>query len=541
MLSNKKGAILGIALIFTFVLTLIGYGLLQLSGTNKIEVVKSHQSNQVFWITEAAVEHAVSAVKVLCQGMSGYPTNDELGAISQPVFSGYTFDEFTIVRDPDNPNPFQDVITKGPYKGLQGTILPIKISVSVSHDNLSAVEAKIIQFVEHQTFSTFQFGIFYENDLEILPGPAMAFAGPVHSNEDIYVAAENSGGLSFDSYVTSAGDILHDRKNDPGGASSGYVRFRDGEGVYQQMYQGGRWLDSTEADWITESQVRWDGNVQSQDHGITPLSLPLSSADEYHDIIERANAGDSTELAAAKYHNKADLIIIDGVGTDGGGTPVDLSSVVTTTTFHDKREGADITVREVDIAALEASGNAPSNGIIYVSESGSNKGVRLVNGADLPAGGLTIASDNPLYIKGDYNSVDRQSSSVASDAVYFLSNSWDDDDSDRSMSYRIASSTTINTAVMTGNTETTVGNYNGGLENIFRLLENWNSKTLTYKGSIVVLWYSEQAQTGWGGSDIYRPPTRNWSYDDDFSLPANQPAGAASLYSIQRGSWIRVK
>jgi len=60
ILLNQKGAILGVVLIFVFISTLVGYGLLQLSGSNKVESVKVDQSSQAFWLAEAGIPHAQS-------------------------------------------------------------------------------------------------------------------------------------------------------------------------------------------------------------------------------------------------------------------------------------------------------------------------------------------------------------------------------------------------------------------------------------------------------------------------------------------------
>lgn len=305
------------------------------------------------------------------------------------------------------------------------------------------------------------------------------------------------------------------------------------------MKQADVWLDSTQDDWTAESQTRWDGRVKTQEHGVTDLTLPISTGYAPHDIIEREDAGDPAELADAKYYNKAGLKIIDGVATDINDNPVTLpGGVVVTDTFYDYRQGAWMTVREVNVEALRTSGYSPSNGILYVSDSGSNKGVRLINGSELPSGGLTVASDNPIYIQGDYNTTSKKSSSVAGDAVYVLSNNWDDSNSDEALSQRIAQSTAVNSAIMAGNTETSVGAYNGGLENFPRFLEKWGGKTLTYRGSLICLWNSEQATGAWYyGDPQYTAPIRDWGYDTMYGDPANAPPGAPSLTTIQRTSW----
>ena len=77
-------------------------------------------------------------------------------------------------------------------------------------------------------------------------------------------------------------------------------------------------------------------------------------------------------MQAAKLYYEADLrISADAVGnisaTDKSDNPVDVSGCnISTSSFYDKREEASMTVAEVDVAALQACGEAPANGPLYV-------------------------------------------------------------------------------------------------------------------------------------------------------------------------------
>ena len=141
--------------------------------------------------------------------------------------------------------------------------------------------------------------------------------------------------------------------------------------------------------------------------------------------------------------------------------------------------------------------------------------------ASCPSGGLTIVSGNPVYIQGDYNTgsglqlvpgtppliqppsnltgdstqptvagYTKQPSAVIGDAVNILSNSWIDANSGTNP---VASPTTVNTAIISGNVPSGNGYYSGGLENFPRFLENWGGKQFTYYGSMIQLYQSQQA------------------------------------------------
>jgi hypothetical protein len=254
------------------------------------------------------------------------------------------------------------------------------------------------------------------------------------------------------------------------------------------------------------------------------------------------------------------------------------------TTLYDQREGKTVDVSNIDVSvltpALNALGAANFNSVMYivdntpVSGSAPNpKTIRLQNGGILPDAGLTIASQNPIYIQGDYNTgtsstvpytsvpanstgnpndtdsptvagYTRKSSAVLGDAVMFLSNSWNDSNSSLSVSSRNAVNTTYNTAVMTGYTPSGYTNssgvqygYSGGANNYPRFLENWTNKTCTYTGSMVELFQSYVFTGQWALGNIYTPPTRRWNFDTNFLTSA--PPGSLICVVYSRGSWSK--
>jgi hypothetical protein len=203
----------------------------------------------------------------------------------------------------------------------------------------------------------------------------------------------------------------------------------------------------------------------------------------------------------------------------------------------------------VDVAALRTSGVSPSNGILYVTNDGSNNSVRLVNGYQLPAStadGFTVVSEKPTYVQGDYNTTNKVPAAIMADAITVLSNNWGTNNSDTkgdmANSNRPASNTTVNAAFALGpSVESTLNNGNGQLENVIRFLETWSGKTFTYSGSIVSLWHSQRAQGAWvssGSSSYYLAPTRNWSYDTLFNT--RQPPGAPRGIVFVKGRWRQV-
>ena len=211
--------------------------------------------------------------------------------------------------------------------------------------------------------------------------------------------------------------------------------------------------------------------------------------------------------------------------------------------FYDQRELQWVDCCELDIGKLYDEGYEPDNGVVYFSDdiasSSEWPALRINNGAELDAG-LTIASENPVYFNGNFNSTNKKPASIMADAVTFLSNNWSasgyDAKSNMDKSYRPAASTTVNISYVTGNVETTASDYSGGFENLPRFLENWSSKDFNWCGSAVNLWNSVQADGTWNGT-YYNPPNRKWAYDTDLDDPNKLPPEAPVVRIFQRTSW----
>ncbi len=200
--------------------------------------------------------------------------------------------------------------------------------------------------------------------------------------------------------------------------------------------------------------------------------------------------------------------------------------------------------------AIFATVDGPDSGGI------NNYGVRIFGSRNLPIPGgigvaadptgLTLVSDQPLYVLGDYNrglvasgDAPRQPASLVGDTINVLSNRyWDancsglqcrDGQSPASLNspVRDAVETRINAALLGGTDVTSVGNFNGGLQNFPRFHEDWSGVQLVMRGSFVSIDTPRHAQGAWCGTgsvcNIYNPPTRSWTFEDAFLTAVNLP------------------
>lgn len=445
------------------------------------------------------------------------------------------------------------------YQGLSGyqSIYRIIANAQLTNSHNGTLQAGVEQFVATEAIPLFQFAIFYNEDLEINPNPNMVVTGRVHSNGSIYADPANS--LVFSNDVTATGTInLTFKPGDPSGAR----------------------VSGT-------PHVTFDGE---HDGGVSSLNLPIgtnSTTTNVYQILQPPQAGDSTAMSSQRMYNKADLLILvsnAGVTVKSGPYLGGIVKTVSTnqwTNFFtitnvifNARENANVLTCQLDIGKFDSWVTNSTNLLIpllsavdetyvckvYIADfrtgTGKEPGVYLKNGKQLPPNGLTIATPDPVYIQGDYNiktngahsSLSMNStaytypSAVMGDAITILSDSWNDANSSGALSSRVATTTTVNTALLVGIVPTGVHNgtsyYSGGVENFPRFLEDWSSATFWYNGSMVAMFNSQIATAPWGSNaNTYSPPTRDWAFDQNFSNQNKLPPGTPLILTMERMNW----
>lgn len=213
------------------------------------------------------------------------------------------------------------------------------------------------------------------------------------------------------------------------------------------------------------------------------------------------------------------------------------------------------------------------------------RGVRLTNGTVLPGiydsatpsntRGFTVASENGIYVEGNYNATGISSvpatgnspysnylpfntathipASVVADAVTILSNGWNDaqsfsspyDEGNRigtttQMRFGMISGDTISNKESTPNQGGGWANLNGGLHNFKRFLERWTGNRLDYSGSLINLYNSHNNNGSFKCCNtVYDPPIRNWVFDSTFLDPTRLPPGTPFFQYVQTTGFQR--
>jgi hypothetical protein len=569
---SQDGYALLVVMGFFLIGALMLAGILNWCSNQSVQVEWNNQYNQSLAAAEAATEKVLSHISKDFQNgdgegtvfgqLSTYRTMVPSTAESE-YWSGYQFsdtqgsaDHTRVVRV----NPEQQMIMNSQYQGLYGLAATYEIASQARAINMLAnVGAAVRQTVQVATIPIFQFAIFYAVDLEIDPGANMDVTGRVHSNSKLFTTPNSGVTLTYKSHVTSADAMLIYGKK---------------AGDLRDLSNHGTAIFNAEK----------DANVSS-------LTLPIGTSntpDDVYKILEPAPVGEpvSSLLGQQRYYNKADVVV---VVEDGGiitaktgaynsfsqmfkGTNV-ASFIRSDKTFYNGREDKTVKVTQIDVAAFKtwAEASNPVKAIkggsyipnsIYVldkrtQDAGTESGVRLINGDQLPGQVLTVATPSPLYVQGNFNikdnggtssganTVHTKPASLVGDAITILSPSWTDSaNASKSLgNNHTAGDTTVNAALLGGIVETKVRTgglegYSGGVENFPRFLENWSNKTITYNGSMVVMFYSKKATGLWSGTgSYYTPPKRSWAFDINFLDATKLPPGTPKVRSMIRGEW----
>lgn len=531
--NDSRGFVMITSILLLFMFGVLGVSMINKSTDDMNAAGYQMRDTNALYAAEAAADYAYGLFNEAI---------DSTNAPPDPLPNGtFTVDRFTVTYGIAKVGTAtQRTLTSGAYRGLYGLVQDYDLWGHAVSD-ASGVQNSVRIRMERALIPIFQFAIFYDDILEWHPGPPMTLSGRVHSNGDLYLGSNS--GLAIESFLTAGGGIRHGRHPASGQTvGAGDVSIDDNSGNPQSMRNSdGTWLDHDSDDWAQNSMERWGGKVQDSDHGMSQLKLPLEAGDDPRGIIADASGGNSDS-----FENKATLKIIDGQAYfKSGGTWVNVtadltsSGVLSTATFYDGREARTVSAREIDISKLNTSPYWPPNGIVYAKEtqSGGNlKGVRLINGSTLNAG-LTVASDNPVYTKGSYNSVNKKPAAIMADAYTVLSGSWSDASSTLALGSRVAGSTTANVSFISGNVPSNGGTYSGGVENFPRFLEKWDGKTFTWSGSMVQMWQSQRATEEWSYGSYYTAPNRAWQFDTDLLDPDKLPPGTPMVNAVVKRGW----
>ena len=419
------------------------------------------------------------------------------------------------------------------------------------------------------------YAIFYNGVLEFSDCATMTVNGRVHANGPINVGAGGSSTLTFNGTVTTTDRLYAPDRNGNtwGTAPSGWKTYFNGSPTYStNVPRVSISMNMTNSHALIDMPATNDAATtlgQERMYNKAQVILLVSNTSVTMKIqapISGLVPGMDPSPTIVRYTNT--FLSPSALATN-------LPFLTLTNMFTDQREGKKILTTQIDVGkyANWAKANSavqtklPSSSgiyptILYVADNRSNtstnlSAIRITNGVAPPVNGglgFTMATPNPLYLWGHYNATNNLGSTntstalpcaLMSDALTLLSPNWQDSASGSTYSsgsgVRNAANMTVNAAILTGavpSTGSSKTDFSGGVHNLTRMLENWTGDVLTLNTSILNLFNSQKATSQWKyQGTYYNPPTRNWSFDNNFMNPAKQPPGIPAVLVPIRYGW----
>ena len=231
---HAKGFTLIASLLLLLLLSGISIGLMMMVNTEGKVGGGDLQNNAAFRSTEGGVEKMTSDLAAVFQNAQSPSAQDicNVGAPATggPAIAGITWKDYQVTPGvlgaacPTQAN-FKSLLSwgnvaSGPNQGLYAQIVPVNMLATAQFPG--GQEVSVIRNAQVALIPVFQFGVFSESDLSFFPGPAMDFAGPVHTNGDLYLAGDAS--VTFHSQLSAWGNVVRvDLANGNGTAANGYT------------------------------------------------------------------------------------------------------------------------------------------------------------------------------------------------------------------------------------------------------------------------------------------------------------------------------
>ncbi len=421
----------------------------------------------------------------------------------------------------------------------------------------------------------FQYGVFYQGDLEMAPGNNVIIDGDVAANGSIYMAAGAGHTLTLDKqvrYLTgdyfnedSLGNTVLRKPGTPvGGALVAPIFGTSQATQLEVLTQPENLLGGVDA----SLEVSLHPTLFATENDVYRAAIvpPPGQTDEY------PNIADDPTIAVQRMYNRAGLIVTVNTdnsvvitkpdGTDVTANYAGVISGVVNKPVYDQREGKNVLITTVDMGALTTALQNPLNyvagpndfnGLVYFNVKSSNtttpRAIRMINATNVTGrkgNGMSVATNGGMYVQGNFNTASTPLADgstnpgmIMADQVTALSAGWNDNNAALPRTSRTASGPlAINAGILTGNTPATSTQFSGGAQNLLRYLENWNTIPVTITGSLGCLFQSKTFNSYWQqpGNIYGAPSSRNFTFDA--GLLSHPPAGSPQTTAFQRGSFF---
>ncbi|MCB1023132.1 MAG: hypothetical protein KDB79_01995, partial [Acidobacteria bacterium] len=239
-MKEQRGAAIVIALLI--MILLMGFVALAVSRTTNETVASANDASETraFEAAQASLEIVTHNFDKIFDGKLN-PSTADITRVKGQTPDGFD-NEYDFTQDIRKTKDDESIVVTGEqFQGLNALRSEWEIN-STATDKYNGVQVELKRKFFNDKIPLFQFGAFYEDDLELNRPPLFVFGGRVHSNGNLFITAYDTAGIYLNSRVTAAGEIVNDIWK-PGTAlnavdSNGKVFVKDASGVSQELLTG---------------------------------------------------------------------------------------------------------------------------------------------------------------------------------------------------------------------------------------------------------------------------------------------------------------
>lgn len=396
--SHRRGIAMILVLGISMVLLALGAAMLTTSGQMLSGSVDARQQIRARYAAESMVSLSIAqAVEKANEFFGAALEVDEvpMGSLGTP--NGERGESEVKNRVDPSAKLVQEKITSGRLMGMMGLKIPLLINATGIAPG--GAKSRVDADVRLYQVPIFQFGVFYEGNLEITPGPDMYVAGPVHTNSNAHF--RSMGTLTFQGPVSASGTIYHWR-------NGGSIRYLLKPDTVSTAYRSPTLNTSLTA--IDTSTQPWPiAGVRNVEDHREKLVLPIGGS-QPRNLLAIRDPSDPPSLRFQKFDWKvpetSPARFVNGV------SPSRPTWITGPRVFFDRREDRWVKVWDFDMALFIASGRSDSifylaDSVLMPTDTGNTRkyllnAFRIVNATYLPRN-MSIASANPIYIQGNFN------------------------------------------------------------------------------------------------------------------------------------------
>ena len=639
----EKGATLLIYLLILGAVSVLAFSALKMTTLNLKTSESFKGSKKAFYSAEVGLDLAVNSIIEQFEGLVPYTTSaDNPGSDADGFITVENYRNHSIkyrVTNPVEKYLYQSSVGNSFIYHYAHTYDIEAISNSLTSSTSETIKEKI-RVLETPLV---QYFIFFGQsgngaDLELFPGPPLNMWGRVHSNGNIFIGSSGNGRGGFSTinlrnyddqgnlspHLLSASGNIFTRFKHSGRAFNNtvFIKTSNSGSTFSPVVALPPVIDSNNE---SEQEALFNDFVLVNEPQFTTPSRDLITRGAFYEQRAKSPGRDTIDgiiitgtgglgpgkieisVSRPSLTNVTNLIELGETssGTNINGLPLPIIREQEDA-FGDCREGDRIVdTTDIDINALErwyvayledlglslggegimiyASRSPDSD---FTNQSGNMQAIRLVANdiaRSVPEllDETTIATDNPMYVQGDFNTINTKGVALISDAFNILSNNFRNHfngtydffgppdpgpnrippnggkfcgiNTTQLLFFYQGTETTVNAAIFSGNVHdrTTDGD---GVHVYPRFHEFWYTtrfpsqfgrngnrpSDLNILGSFINLWTSKQAKSEFcrAGGDCYSAPTRNWGWDVRFGDPEFWPPFIPSVFTVERVGFL---